>query len=277
MTRNCTETAVAAFLILALAGSLEAQGAASVPSVESSGPSIVPVFEGWYRNDDGTFTLQFGYFSRNVEDVVHIPAGADNVVAPARYDGRQPTRFLPQPRDRGAGRGIRYWGVFTVAVPADFGDREVTWTLRTQGRTTTVPGHLRSELYELDPAPAGRDGPPALRFTAAGPEGRGPTGATTSGLRAKVGERVHLDVQVTDSGTPGSPVTLRWFEYGGPGGARFPDGRVNTVAQGERAGVQAVFETPGAHVVWVLATNAETEFDRYCCWTNGYVHVDVVP
>jgi hypothetical protein len=56
---------------------------------------------------------------------------------------------------------------------------------------------------------------------------------------------------------------------------RFPDGRVNVGVEGRTATTYAVFEEPGEYVVHVLATNDDTEFDRYCCWTNGYVHITV--
>lgn len=239
----------------------------------TSGHSVMPVFEGWYRNQDGTFTLQFGYFSRSSEEVANIPMGPDNFLEPSAYDGRQPTRFLPQPQDRGAGRGIRYWGVFTVTVPADFDEQEVVWTLRSGGQSVSVPGHIRSRLYELDShAAAERDGPPVLRFASSGPAGEGPSGVELRGLHARVGARRELSVQVDASG---SPVTLRWFEYRGPGPVRFPDGRVNAGVEGRTATTYAVFDEPGEYVVHVLATNDDTEFDRYCCWTNGYVHITV--
>lgn len=231
----------------------------------------MPVFEGWYRNQDGTFTLQFGYFSRSSVEVAHIPMGPDNFLEPSAYDGRQPTRFLPRPQDRGAGRGIRYWGVFTVRVPADFDEQEVVWTLRSGGQSVSVPGHIRSSLYELDSHPAAA-GPPVLRFASSGAEGGGPSGVELRGLLASVGARRELSVQVDASA---SPVTLRWFEYRGPGRVTFPDGRVNVGVEGRTATTHAVFEEPGEYVVHILATNDDTEFDRYCCWTNGYVHITV--
>jgi hypothetical protein len=29
------------------------------------GASVTPAFEGWYQNDDGSFSLLIGYFNRN--------------------------------------------------------------------------------------------------------------------------------------------------------------------------------------------------------------------
>src|SRR5437870_4335823 len=44
-----------------------------------SGQDVVPYFEGWIRNPDGTFDLVFGYFNRNWQEELAIPAGPDNL------------------------------------------------------------------------------------------------------------------------------------------------------------------------------------------------------
>src|SRR5436309_15752565 len=41
----------------------------------ASGQDIVPYFEGWIRNADGTFDMVFGYFNRNWQEELTIPAG----------------------------------------------------------------------------------------------------------------------------------------------------------------------------------------------------------
>ena len=48
----------------------------------NSGQSVVPYFEGWIRNADGTFDMVFGYFNRNYQQEFAIPAGPDNNVEP---------------------------------------------------------------------------------------------------------------------------------------------------------------------------------------------------
>jgi hypothetical protein len=48
----------------------------------SSGQDVQPVFEGWLRNADGTFTMVFGYFNRNWQEELAIPAGPDNKLEP---------------------------------------------------------------------------------------------------------------------------------------------------------------------------------------------------
>src|SRR5690606_6803795 len=57
----------------------------------NSGQSIAPAFEGWVRNDDGTFSLVFGYMNRNWEETPTIPVGEDNHFSPGPADRGQPT------------------------------------------------------------------------------------------------------------------------------------------------------------------------------------------
>lgn len=116
----------------------------AVQLLRPSGGPVVPIFEGWYRNADGTFELSFGFFNVNTEEVIEVPLGPENFLEPAQFDGRQPTRFEPVPEsDR------RHWGAFTVRVPADFGDRDVVWTIHSAGQTLSVPGRLTRPTYEL--------------------------------------------------------------------------------------------------------------------------------
>jgi hypothetical protein len=49
-----------------------------------------PVFEGWYENPGGTFTISFDYTNRNWEEALDIPFGKDNFIESARCDGPQP-------------------------------------------------------------------------------------------------------------------------------------------------------------------------------------------
>jgi len=178
-----------------------------------SGGPVVPIFEGWYRNPDGTFELSFGYFSVNTEETLEIPLGSDNFIEPAEFDGRQPTVFEPVPdSDR------RHWGAFTVTVPADFGSRDVVWTLHVRGQTLSVPGRLTSPAYEL----AGLEFPgrssvsPVLRLAPDGPGGRGPRGITGEALQAQVGVAVDLGAWVARDAEAGiDAVNFRREDWNG--------------------------------------------------------------
>ena len=37
---------------------------------------MVPFFDGWYDNPDGTYELVFGYYNVNTEEVLDIPIGS---------------------------------------------------------------------------------------------------------------------------------------------------------------------------------------------------------
>ena len=55
-------------VLIALAALTPAAGAAAqlpLGAPPSSGQLVYPVFEGWYRNPDGSFSISFGYFNRN--------------------------------------------------------------------------------------------------------------------------------------------------------------------------------------------------------------------
>src|SRR5271163_5023306 len=61
-----------------------------------TGQDVVPSFDGWLRNSDGTFTMVFGYLNRNYKEEPILPAGSDNKVEPGPVDQGQPTYFLPR-------------------------------------------------------------------------------------------------------------------------------------------------------------------------------------
>ena len=103
------------------------------------GQNVAPVFEGWERNADGTFTMVFGYMNRNYEEMPEAPIGPDNSFEPGPADRGQPTRFYTR----------RQQFVFRVHVPADWGDTDLVWTLTSNGRTDQAFGSLWPS-WELD-------------------------------------------------------------------------------------------------------------------------------
>ncbi len=254
-----------------------------VQLLRPSGGPVVPIFEGWYRNPDGTFELSFGYFNVNTEETLEVPLGPDNFIAPAELDGRQPTRFEPVPdQDR------RHWGAFTVTVPADFGDRDVVWTLRTRGQTLSVPGRLTSPAYEL----AGWEFPgrssmsPLVAWASGGRAGRGPHGITGEARQAQVGVPLVLRAWVGRDAVAAAdrrPINVKWFKHQGPGDATFAarTARVEADAWAQEGGAEVTtavtFSEPGAYLLRVLAFNVVREFEFQCCWTNGFVPIAVAP
>ena len=105
-----------------------------------SGQSITGAFEGWFPNPDGTLSILAGYYNRNSKQVLDIPTGPNNKIEPGGPDQGQPTHFLTG----------RQWGVFTITVPKNFGDKRLTWTLTANGKTTQIPLDVEA-LWEVSP------------------------------------------------------------------------------------------------------------------------------
>jgi hypothetical protein len=247
--------------------------------IRGSGQTVTPVFEGWYRNPDGTFSLSFGYFNRNGAEVVDVPIGPNNNISPGDANQGQPTHFHPR----------RHWGVFAVRVPADFGDKKVVWTLNFRGESYAIPGALRKE-WEID-ALAGEAGsgntPPEVKLAPAGPVARGPAGATLGPVAVKVGVPLALSVWATDDGKAergiasegraNVPVSLTWFVHQGPSEVEFSPGAMRAGNEG-LASTSARFAVPGDYVLRVRANDAsgvDNAGHAQCCWTNAFVRVSV--
>ena len=233
----------------------------------SRGQDVVPSFDGWLRNSDGSFTMVFGYMNRNYEEELAIPAGPDNRVEPGPADQGQATYFLPR----------RHAWVFRVRVPADWGNRELIWTITANGRTEKAYGSLQSqeEMTErlimtrgnLSPGLDDPNKPPSVTVT--------PVEA------AAVGSPVTLTALVADDGLPkprapkASPaaepgkaqtntsvprsrlgLNVSWIEYRGPGKVMFEDADPIVVTDG-KAVTKAHFSAPGTYVLRATANDGE--------------------
>ena len=272
--------------------SLGAQRQRPLAPLPPNGLRVAPFFDGWYRNPDGTVTLSFGYSNLNLTEIVEIPRGPDNFIAPAEFDGRQPTFFEPPGAraEEPPTRRRRNRGVFTVTVPADFrGD--VVWTLVNQERTFSVPGNAQSSAYQLQWPMAMGSQPPLLRFSLDGPAGRGPSGIDAEPVSASVDTPLPLTVWIhDDSVREEEPLAVRrrrrdaaalnvtWFKHAGPGSVVFSP-HTEPIAETEgMATTTATFEQPGEYVIRVRADNfgrIDSSAGNQCCWTNGYVKVTV--
>jgi len=261
---------------------LEAQQRFPLAAAPSDGRTVSPFFEGWYANPDGTYTLSFGYFNRNREEVVEIPLGPDNFIEPREYDGPQPTSFPPF--DYKGLNGRRERGVFTITVPADFRDGSVTWTLRNRGETHVVSGHIRSPEYQLSHSPMAMGSiPPTVRFAPGADGFRGPAGSFAEVRKARVGEPIDLEIRTVDESrrTMGeNPLNVTWFKHSGPIGdnVSFTPQRLE-LAEGEsEAHTSVTFSEAGDYVIRVRADNfgaIDSAPGDQCCWTNAYFPVRV--
>jgi hypothetical protein len=275
---------------------------------------VAPYFDGFYQNEDGTYTLSFGFMNRNDSDLIEIPLGPDNFIEPAEFDGGQPTSF-PVVSYMGFG-GPRERGVFGVVVPEDF-EGDVWWTLTTDGYTTRVPGRLQSPgpiikgAYELSTTPQAQGSlRPIIRFSEDGPDGIGLVGlempetlTTSVGEPIEVrfwafdrGERELLDVNMTlwkHQGPVGAEIAFeslvepptetssrRRVRLRGPGPV--PVGQsVRLPTEGPEANMGhflATFPQPGEYVIRIRIdnfTSGDSTPGNQCCWSNGYVRVNV--
>ena len=248
-----------------------------------SGQAVMPAYEGWERNADGSFNLVFGTMNRNWAEELDIPIGPSNTVEPDGPDQGQPTHFLP--------RRNRF--LFRVRVPADFGDKEVVWTLTSpNGETKRAYATLHSDYFLDDLVLQRNNGAPADDELLVN---KAPVleveGGTTR--RAKTGRPLTLTARTSDDSllTPAAlPPTdparpgrvtknaarglrLAWFVYRGAGQVTFepeqfrawedtregsdspwaPGWTVPPLPPDGKWEVRATFSRPGTYVLRCLA------------------------
>ena len=259
-----------------LAGAQDTKVDAPIPHTD--GQSVSASFEGWYPNPDGTRSLVFGYFNRNYDEHLDLPIGPDNRFDPGPADRGQPTHFYPR----------RQTGVFAIVVPADFGDQQLTWTLTAHDTTIAIPGHLRPEwiITALEEVTSGNT-PPVVRF--GGPDsesGQGPLGLRSAASTAAVGVPTTVTVWATDDGVRKARAAARparsgvvWSKYRGAGTVNFDD--TAPALEDGKAVTTATFSEAGEYVLRVLAwddsggQSAIMAGGFFCCWTNGFVTIQV--
>jgi hypothetical protein len=244
-----------------------------------SGQDIVPVYEGWIRNADGSFDFVFGYFNRNFKQELAIPAGTSNDVEPDGPDRGQPTYFLPRHEAR----------LFRAHVPKDWGQKTLTWSITANGRTEKAYADLRAveEINESIMQSGGNSVP--FEPGNANPN-RAPTLSLAAVSIATVSAPVTLTANVTDDGLPkprapqvaAPPVvtkdangreiqrqanssgggrgrgglTVRWIEYGGPARVVLTPPTPVPVSNGTAA-VSAQFTAPGAYKLVAMANDGQ--------------------
>jgi hypothetical protein len=197
--------------------------------------------------------------------------------------------------------------MMSVTVPADWGDRDVVWTLRDRyGQEYSVPGRTRHEMYHLEEGrqESRQSVAPKVRLGgSSGAVAAGRTPLVARPLEARVGEPLPLVAEVRRDNPFTSndrmPIGVRWHEYQGPGpvqltpapASRSAERRVivdaeawNTSADAwGRASVQATFATPGRYMLLLQAYNdpgrslEPSDLEFFCCWTNLLVEVVVGP
>ncbi len=249
-----------------------------------AGNSVTGAFEGWFRNPDGSFSFLLGYYNRNQKQELDVPIGAENRIEPGGPDRGQPTHFLTG----------RAWGMFTIRVPADFGENKLTWTLTANGKTTAIPLSLKSD-WEISPFREYSVGntPPLLSFEENGPSTQGPRPLQVE-RNAKLGDPLPLQVWVSDDAkfTSNSgarpakmppPVILHWSLYRGPAPVTIREdrppvaGAMSANGFSGKSSTTVSFTEPGEYVLHVVANDYSGEGGSgfQCCWTTAMVKVSV--
>lgn len=303
MKTHAVAIALAAAAWLAAPGGLlqaGQQGQGQLPSqlplslgLRERGTSVTPAFEGWYKTKDGGTAVLVGYFNRNSKQELDLPIGPNNRIEPGGPDMGQPTHFLSG----------RYWGVFTIKLPKDFGEKKLTWTLVANGYTNAITLHTKPD-YILEPFedPANKNTPPVLRFDANGPKFTGPPEGIAATMTATVGEPFTLAAWATDepaklnvppatgrrpgpggAAPPEAPAgppapSLKWSLFRGPGTVKFdPYNPKVDVAKGGEVTTTATFSAPGDYILRLQANDSTGEGGGgfQCCWTNAHVKVVV--
>ena len=230
----------------------------------SRGQNVQPVFEGWERNDDGSFDMVFGYLNRNYEEQPVIPVGPNNFLEPAPADQGQPTHFYNR----------RQQFVFKVRVPADWGDKDLVWTVTHHGRTDKAFASLwpvwevDGGVMRLNRGSGTADGysdnqrpfisldgstnltvtlPDSLEIAViAGDDGIPPPNPKAAERKPRRGPKSQAMVDPRSAATTGLAVT--WLHWRGPGQVTF-DPRVPDIGEGGRAVTRVSFMEPGTYVL----------------------------
>jgi hypothetical protein len=264
--------------------------------------------EGWYDNEDGTYSLSFGYVNTNL-DTLYIPVGENNFLDQAQFDGVQTAIFFPG----------RHRGVFGLTLPAGMQDTDVWWTLTTPyGNTTRVPGRVGAVAYQLDWMPRGHGSvTPSVSFESQSGVGRGPPGILAERTQTvAAGSPLTLSVNATDPSErdledarmTGIPLRVVWSQLQGPGpveytrhasnplpeagrggggggfggrGGRTPPPQQITLTEGSgTASVIVTFPVAGEYLMLAQVDNFaanDSGTQDQCCWTNAYIRVTVTP
>ncbi len=216
------------------------------PTAQRNQP-IYPAYDGFVRNDDGSYTIAFAYFSHNAE-LVGVAPGPHNVFAPTPADRQQPTTFKP---------GHHRFQCVMVVGP-EF-DGKVRWTLTYGGATTSTSERMlqsnwnlvegAAELKKIDYAKVPRgvclNRAPTVRVLGL----RAGRGGAPPAMTAKLSEPLNLFGSVADEGLPRtSPLVAGWKQVSGPGTVTFAPPDIRT---------RATFSARGTYVLELSATDSE--------------------
>ena len=242
----------------------------SAEVIRPRGQPVIPLFDGWFPNDDGSRTLCFSFFNLNSEQSLAIPLGEDNYLSDERFAALLPTHFDPLPP-----RYRHKFCVFTVTVPADFGVNEtIVWHLASADQKLSVPGHIKPPYVMDEPRSNGRgDIAPLIKLSADDPGIRG-----RIGIQSETSIAGKVDVPVTFNAWiehPDSEVWVGWAKHSGPGSVAFSNLEYMIQPNRGPTEVQARFSEPGNYIVRMQTIDSIAAFEFYCCHSNAYFNVEI--
>ena len=267
------------FVVLNLAGQLATAQSIQLENqvwnsevIRTQGQPIIPLFDGWFGNEDGTRTLCYSYFNMNTKQSLDIPLGKNNYLSDDRFDVMLPTHFDPLPP-----KYRHKFCVFVVTVPADFSTRDkIYWHLTSADQPLKVPGHVLPAYVLDEPGSGGRgDIAPWVRLMERGERVRGRKGIESTMLHAVAGEPLELTAWIEH---PDPEVWVNWTKHSGPSSVSFDEGEEAEELVETEAGMSTtsvMFEAPGAYIVRMQTIDDTSAFEFYCCHTNAYFHINV--
>ena len=241
------------------------------------GQDVVPAYDGWQKNSDGTYSFWFSYFNRNYEEIVDVPVGPDNSFSPGPADRGQPTHFLQR----------RQMFIFRVVVPKDWGaDQKLTWTITSHGKTNRAKAWLQPE-WELN------KGTMSENRSAGTPDTSNefPTVTGSGPMTARVGTPITLMASATDDGLPaakprkqrgaevapterfdpigtiipegmmrGMGLNIKWIVYRGAAKVTFePAATKPAPVKSAEISSKVTFSEPGVYVIRAIASDGALE------------------
>ena len=246
----------------------------SAEIIRTKGQPVIPLFDGWFPNEDGSSNICFGFFNMNLQEALNVPLGESNYLE-TDYPGLDlsgvmlPTHFDPLPP-----RYRHVFCAFSINVPAGFdsGNR-ITWYLNSNRQELKVPGKVTAPYVLDEPSSNGRgDVAPLVRLEGSPQAIRGRAGIQFPQLiQAKVNEPITLSAHI---GHADEEVWVGWSHHSGPGTVEFSNKEYVTES-GSSTSTQLQISEAGEYVIRMQTIDDVAAFEFYCCHTNAYFSIQV--
>ncbi len=246
----------------------------SAEVLRDKGQPVIPLFDGWYPNDDGTRTICFGFFNMNFEEAIDVPAGPNNYLATDFPDLDLGAVLLPTHFDPLPPKYRHVFCAFSVTVPERFdSNNRIIWHLSSNGQALAVPGKVIAPYVLDEPSSDGRgDIAPLVTLSDSQQARRGRTGIRyPEPTKATVNEPVYLSAQVDH---PDSEVWVGWSQHSGPGEVQFTN-KEYMHRSGSSTEIELRISEPGEYVIRMQTIDDVAAFEFYCCHTNAYFSLQV--